>query len=186
MSETPTNGARFKGFGQLGNFKSMGFGTRVAGMLPRVKSNSMLLARFLPDSANVMSNVEAKTTGTVFMVHCLSIGAPRKGLSMPSAGGLPSGGGFSFGGLTSGRAAAVNVNSVWGLYNTDNVPQMFVSLTERTATVGTTSVKFVDAEFAKAKPDPMTLSIFAGDAAKQVATTFPSESGYAKFTWQLA
>jgi hypothetical protein len=119
---------------------------------------------------DIVNNIECLGTATaLFTPNCLKVG---------------SGGGFS--GLRSAKPSTQNVQSIWSLTNAKAEPQMFVTITERTATVGTTQAKFLDAEFAKTKPDAMTLTVFKAIPEKVMTATFPAEAGYAKFTWQKA
>lgn len=176
------------GFGGLQGLFS---GQRILSAVPRLKSNSMLLSRFIPDSFDVASNIKAtKGNGTAFVPHCLQFGAPggimSGGLKMPTLPSLPTGlrvgrqGGFGGFGITPTKK-----QSVWGLYDIAGEPQIFITITEYSATVGTVAVRFVEAEFAKAKVDPMNVVVFEGDAVRQQAASFPDGAGHAKLTWQL-
>lgn len=162
------NGNRFGKFAQ--GFGQRGIGQRVLGFAPRLQSNVMLLGRFMPDTMEIVNSIECGFGGTAFFaLNCLKVG---------------SGGGFS--GLRSAKPTTQNVQSIWSLTDSKAEPQMFVTITERTATVGTTQAKFMDAEFAKTKPAAMTLTVFREVPEKTMTATFPAEAGYAKFTWQKA
>lgn len=168
---------------KFGGFGSMGIGTKLLMLAPRLKSNAMLLGRFMPDTADVIANIECGVGTALLTPHVLAVGPPKTGLSMPTGGT-----GFAgLGQIKSGVPQAVNIQSVWGLYDSQSQVGMFVTITEKTATAagGTTQAKFVEAEFAKNKPIAMTLTVYKGKA-QQVATTFPADAGYAKFIWQKA
>lgn len=159
-------------------------GQRILGAIPRLKGNAMLMARFMPNTVELTSNINATRNGATLTPMCLSVGAPKQfgglsgGLSMPQAGGFAAG----FKGLQTPQ----NRYSIWGLFGPENEPEMFVTVKEYSATVGTVAVNFIEAEFAKAKAAPMSLSIFETDPAKAVATTFPAEAGHARFSWQIS
>ena len=169
-------------------------GSRVLSAIPRLKNNSMLMARFMPNTVDIANNVKANKTGatTFFVAHCLAVGVPKSmgGLSMPTGGlSMPKmgGGGFpSVGGFGGVSGPAPPRHSVWGLYDVEtSEPQMFITIKEYSATVGTAVAKFVSAEFAKANSSSMELKVFEADAAKLKATTFPDEAGHALFTWEI-
>lgn len=177
----PTGVTRPTAFGGLqGRFQGVLSGQRLLSTIPRLNRNAMLMARFMPDTVDLTSKINAsKGAGTAFIPLCLSFGAPKT---------------MSFGGVGAGLsgfgAAPTKRYTIWGLFCPETMePQMFVTVTEYAATVmeGATAVskKFLNAEFAKAKSDPMSLTIFEDDPEKVVSTTFPAEAGHALFAWQL-
>ena len=174
-------GSRIGNIGKMG-FGGQGMGQRLFSFAPRLKSNAMVMGRFMPDTMDIVNNVECGAGTAIFVPRCLSVGQPLAGLSLPKT----TGGGF--GGLAAFGTTpkATHIQSIWGLYDSKMDPQMFMTITEKTATVGTSAVKMLEVEFAKNKPTAMTLTVYKGQATKQIATTFPIDAGYAKFTWQKA
>lgn len=162
----PRFGKGLAGFGQRG------IGQRVLSFAPRLQANAMILGRLMPDTMDLVNNVECGSGTARFTPSCLKVGRPA-GTSSQRMG---------FSGL--GQSKAEDAQSIWVLSDTKSDPQMFVTITERYATVGATQAKFLDAVFAKNNPAAMSLTIYKDQIGKQIQQEFPDEPGYAKFTWQ--
>lgn len=176
MSFLPTGFKRPTGFGGLSGVLS---GQRILTAIPRLKANPMLMAKFMPDTMSLINTLDVKLSGAAEALTplCLSVGMP-KSMGIPA---MPTGAPVSFGGLS----VPSTRYTIWGLFDpVTGEPMMYAQIKEYSTMVATAQVKFLSAEFAKAKSDSMSLAIFAGDT-KAVATTFPTEAGHALFTWQL-